>query len=431
LTQEGVARRVEVNGIVQGVGFRPFVFQLANQYHLKGDVANTSSGVSMHIEGIGENIESFCRDITEKKPALAHITDITFYDAPFHHYKDFTIVDSRAQMVMTTLISPDISVCDDCRNELFDSTDRRFEYPFINCTNCGPRFTIIDDIPYDRPNTSMKHFKMCPACLGEYEDPQNRRFHAQPNACVVCGPQVSLFDSDRKAVAASDPLAAAAALLEQGYIVAIKGLGGYHLAADAENHAAVAVLRKRKNREEKPLAVMSYDVKDIRKYAHIEPEEKKLLTSPQRPIVLLRKKTPNSIADAVAPRNRYFGVMLPYTPVHYLLLSHGFTALVMTSGNWSEEPIAIDNVEAFERLKDIADYFLIHNRDIYLRSDDSIVRKAAGATRFVRRSRGYVPAPIFLNRTVPPILACGAELKNTVCLTKDDKAFLSPAYRRP
>jgi hydrogenase maturation protein HypF len=425
LTEEGVAKRVKINGIVQGVGFRPFVFQLANQHNLKGDVANTSSGVSIHIEGIGRNIESFCRDISEKKPALAHITEIAFYDAPYNHFKDFLIVDSRGQAVMTTLISPDISVCDDCRKELFDSTDRRFRYPFINCTNCGPRYTIIHDIPYDRPKTSMTHFKMCPACLAEYDDPQNRRFHAQPNACADCGPDVSLYDIIQKKVDTPTPIETAAALLKQGKIVAIKGLGGFHLAADAENDSAVVALRKRKNREEKPLAVMSYDVMDIRKYAHIELEEEKLLTSPQRPIVLLLKKEPNSISEAVAPRNRYFGAMLPYTPLHYLLLSVGFTALVMTSGNLSEEPIAIDNDEAFERLGDIADYFLIHNRDIYLRSDDSIVRKSAEATRFLRRSRGYVPVPIFLKKTAPPILACGAELKNTVCMTKDDKAFLS------
>ncbi len=425
MTEECIAKRVEINGIVQGVGFRPFVFQLANRYNLKGDVANTSSGVSIHIEGIGENVKCFCRDIIEKKPTLAYITEIALYDAPYHHSRDFTIVDSRGQTVMTTLISPDISVCDDCRNELFDSTDRRFQYPFINCTNCGPRYTIIHDIPYDRPKTSMKHFKMCPACLAEYDDPHNRRFHAQPNACMDCGPNVSLYDIARKKVETSNPIETAATLLKQGHIVAIKGLGGFHLAADAANDTAVSALRKRKNREEKPLAVMSYDVREIRKYAHIEKDEEQLLTSPQRPIVLLLKKEPNSISTEVAPRNRYFGVMLPYTPLHYLLLSHGFTALVMTSGNLSEEPIAIDNEEAFERLGDIADYFLMHNRDIYLRSDDSIVRKSAQSTRFIRRSRGYVPVPLFLRKTAPPILACGAELKNTVCMTKDDKAFLS------
>ena len=425
MTEECVARRVEINGIVQGVGFRPFVYKLANRYNLKGEVANTSSGVFIHIEGNKQHIELFCRDISEKKPPLAHITEIDFFDEPVNDYRDFTIVDSREQSVMTTLISPDVSVCDDCRRELFDLHDRRFQYPFINCTNCGPRYTIIDDIPYDRPKTSMKHFKMCPLCQAEYDNPANRRFHAQPNACENCGPHARLFDNARKKIATPNPIEKTATLLKQGCIVAVKGLGGFHLAVDAENDDAVTRLRRRKHREAKPLAIMSYDVEGIRKYALVEQKEEKLLTSPQRPIVLLRKKEPNSIAKAVAPRNCYFGAMLPYTPLHYLLLSHDFMALVMTSGNLREEPIAINNQDAFARLSDIADYFLIHNRDIYLRSDDSIVRKTAGATRVIRRSRGYVPVPVFLKNKVPPILACGAELKNTICLTKANKAFLS------
>jgi hydrogenase maturation protein HypF len=425
MAEDYIAKKVEVNGIVQGVGFRPFIFQLANRYKIKGEVANTSSGVSIHIEGIKQNIESFCRDLSEKPPPLAHITEVSFYDEPVNDYKDFSIVDSKGQAVMTTLISPDMSVCDDCISELFDPHDRRFQYPFINCTNCGPRYTIIDDIPYDRPKTSMKHFTMCPICQEEYDGPENRRFHAQPNACKDCGPHISLYDNARKKVETNNPIEKAAKLLKQGDIVAVKGLGGFHLAADAENDKAVARLRKRKHREEKPLAIMSCDVENIQKYAQVEPEEEKLLTSPQRPIVLLKKKAPNSISEGVAPRNRYFGAMLPYTPLHYLLLSHNFTALVMTSGNLSEEPIAIDNEDAFDRLSNIADYFLIHNRDIYLRSDDSIVRKSAGFTRFIRRSRGYVPMPVFLNKKVPSILACGAELKNTICLTKGNHAFLS------
>ena len=425
MAEDNIAKRVEVNGIVQGVGFRPFIYQLANRHKIKGEVANTSSGVSIHIEGIRQNIESFCRDLSEKSPPLAYITEVSFYDEPVNDYKDFTIVDSKGQAVMTTLISPDVSVCDDCISELFDPSDRRFQYPFINCTNCGPRYTIIDDIPYDRPKTSMKHFKMCPICQEEYDDPENRRFHAQPNACKDCGPHISLYDNTRKKVATPNPIEKAATLLKQGGIIAVKGLGGFHLAVDAENNKAVARLRKRKYREEKPLAIMSYDVEHIRRYAQVEPEEEKLLTSPQRPIVLLKKIEPNSISEAVAPRNRYFGAMLPYTPLHYILLSHNFTALVMTSGNLSDEPIAIDNEDAFDRLSNIADYFLIHNRDIYLRSDDSIVRKSAGFTRFIRRSRGYVPIPVFLNKKVPSILACGAELKNTICLTKGNHAFLS------
>ena len=420
-----IAKRVEINGVVQGVGFRPFVYQLAKQYHLKGNVANTSSGVVIHIEGTRNNFESFLSDLPKKCPPLAVITDILSYDEPLCHYSEFKIVDSQKGAMMDTLISPDTSVCDDCLSELFDPDDRRFKYPFINCTNCGPRYTIIDNIPYDRPKTSMKIFKMCPACQAEYDAPDNRRFHAQPNACEDCGPHVALYDRDRKKVPAPDPIEKAALFLKQGFIVAIKGLGGFHLAADAENSDAAKALRKRKHREEKPLAIMSLDLAHIRKYAEVMPEEETQLRSPQRPIVLLQKTEPNPISDEVAPRNRYFGTMLPYTPLHYLLLDHGFTALIMTSGNRSEEPIAIGNDDAFDRLSDIADYFLVHNRDIYLRSDDSIVKRTAGNTRFIRRSRGYVPVPVFLKNKVPPILACGAELKNTVCITKKNHAFLS------
>ncbi len=266
---------------------------------------------------------------------------------------------------------------------------------------------------------------MCVACQAEYDDPANRRFHAQPNACAECGPRVTLYDNLKKEIGRKDPIVQAAELLKKGFILAIKGLGGYHLAADATNSEAVGRLRSRKIREEKPLAVMSYDLATIRRYAEVDPAAEILLSSIQRPIVLLKKKTPGLICEEVAPRNKYFGVMLPYTPLHYLLLAHEFTALVMTSGNLSEEPIAIDNEEAFNRLAGIADYFLIHNRDIYLRSDDSIVRHAAGTRRFIRRSRGFVPIPVFLQNKVPQILACGAELKNTICLTKQDKAFLS------
>ena len=326
---------------------------------------------------------------------------------------------------MSTLISPDVSICEDCLTELFDPDDRRFGYPFINCTNCGPRYTIIDDIPYDRASTSMKHFGMCRCCQAEYDDPENRRFHAQPNACADCGPNALLHGRNGTKMAVPNPIETAEALLKEGHILAVKGLGGFHLSADAENDEAVSKLRKRKNREEKPFAVMSYDLASVRQYAHVEPEDELLLTSFRCPIVLLRKKHPNSLSEHVSPRNRYFGTMLPYTPLHYLLLREGFTALVMTSGNVSEEPIVIENEMAFERLSEIADYFLVHNREIYLRSDDSIVKRTAGATRFIRRSRGYVPSPIFLKKKRLRVLACGAELKNTVCLTKENQAFLS------
>ncbi|MBW2331310.1 MAG: carbamoyltransferase HypF [Deltaproteobacteria bacterium] len=393
-----VSLRLVVNGIVQGVGFRPFVYQLAHHYGLKGKVANTSSGVTIHIEGGEQRIQTFVHDLTEKSPPLAHITEISSSYEPARGYERFTIQDSQRRSSRLTLISPDMAICDDCLRELFDPKDRRYKYPFINCTNCGPRYTIIDDIPYDRPNTSMKHFKMCQQCRKEYDDPVNRRFHAQPNACAVCGPNVALYDNRRAPVLARDLIKRAAEFLKKGYIVAAKGLGGFHLAVDAENSDAVIRLRQRKHREEKPLALMSYDLDRIRRYAHIEPGEEVLLTSPQRPVVLLKKKYPNPLSPEISPRNRNFGVMLPYTPLHYLLLSYDFTALVMTSGNISEEPIAIDNQDAFERLGDIADYFLIHNRDIYLRSDDSIVRRLDGATRFIRRSRGYIPTHAFLSQ---------------------------------
>ncbi len=420
-----IAKRLEANGIVQGVGFRPFVYQLANRYGIKGEIANTSAGVSLHIEGTSNDIDLFCRDLTEKCPPLAKITDMSIRSVPLGGYKDFSIAKSKGQQFRSTLISPDVAVCDDCLSELFNPDDRRFQYPFINCTNCGPRYTIIDDIPYDRLNTSMKHFTMCEMCQSEYDNPSNRRFHAQPNACKVCGPHVTLYDARKNVIEAVDPVKGTTVLLKKGYSVAIKGLGGFHLAVDAENGDAVCRLRERKHREEKPFAVMSYSIGRVEEYADVSSEEKTLLTSFQRPIVLLKKREPNQLSKDVAPRNRYFGVMLPYTPLHYLLLQHDFLALVMTSGNCIEEPIAIDNDEAFERLSDIADYFLMHNRDIYLRSDDSVERIAAGSKRYIRRSRGYVPIPVFLKQEVPQLLACGAELKNTICLTKGKNAFLS------
>jgi len=422
---EYTARRIEVEGIVQGVGFRPFVYQLANLYNLKGEVLNTSSGVSIHVEGPDKDIDSFCREMKNNGPPLARITGVSDYPETVKNHKSFSIAESREGASRSVLVSPDVSICDDCLRELFDKKDRRFGYPFINCTNCGPRYTIIDDIPYDRPNTSMKHFRMCGKCQAEYDDPGNRRFHAQPNACHDCGPFLTLFDNNRKMIDGKNPVEKTAGLLKQGYIVAIKGLGGFHLAADAENDKAVYTLRKRKAREEKPFAIMSYNLEIIKEYALIEPEEAALLSSFRRPIVLLKKKAPNPLSCEVSPKNKYYGTMLPYTPLHYLLMQHDFTALVMTSGNRSEEPISIDNDDAFNRFSDIADFYLTHNRDIYLRSDDSIVKRTAGNNRFIRRSRGYVPEPVFLTRNTQPVLACGAELKNTVCIIRHNKAFLS------
>ena len=422
---EKIARKLVIRGIVQGVGFRPFIYQLASSRSLSGEVANTSAGVVIHVEGPGKAVEEFSTAISQKNPPLAYITDITSESADFRGDGGFVIAASRKQSSRSALISPDVSICEDCLKELFDPGDRRYRYPFTNCTNCGPRYTIIDDIPYDRPKTSMRHFKMCPDCQAEYDNPLDRRFHAQPNACPVCGPRCVLLDSGRRVVEENHPVKEAARLLKAGHILAIKGLGGFHLAVDARNSAAVKELRKRKHREEKPFALMSLDLKMIETYARVDTDSKALITSIQRPIVLLDKQQSSPICRSVSPRNRYFGVMLPYTPLHYLLLSEGFTALVMTSGNMSEEPICISNDDAFKRLDRIADYFLIHDRGIYLRSDDSIVRKYAGETRFLRRSRGYVPVPVFVKQKLPRVLACGAGLKNTVCLTKEDRAFLS------
>ncbi len=425
MTSEIEARGLLVNGIVQGVGFRPFIYQLARRHGLTGEVANTPTGVAIHVEGPAERLNAFQHEISANPPPLALVIEVVSRPEAPQACTEFRIVHSRANAAMATLISPDVAVCDDCLRELFDPADRRYRYPFINCTNCGPRYTIIEDIPYDRPATSMRHFPMCAACRAEYDDPLDRRFHAQPNACPACGPQVRLLDADRREIEAADPVAAAADRLRRGLIVAMKGLGGYHLAVDALDAAAVTRLRSRKLREEKPFAVMSPELDAVRCYAQVAPEDGALLRSIQRPIVLLPKREPGPLAEAVAPRNPFVGAMLPYTPLHHLLLREGFVALVMTSGNRSEEPIAIDNDDAFERLAGVADCFLVHDRDIYLRADDSVVRRSAGSTRFLRRSRGYVPVPVFLKDELPPILACGAELKNTVCLTRGRQAFVS------
>ncbi|MEE4312513.1 MAG: carbamoyltransferase HypF [candidate division KSB1 bacterium] len=417
--------KATVKGIVQGIGFRPFIYNLAAECGLNGYVLNNGQGVVLEVEGNRPAIDRFFSAIENHPPPLAHITSIERESLPPVHDSEFIIKKSSANEIKKTLISPDICVCADCLQEMFDTNDRRYRYPFINCTNCGPRYTIISDIPYDRPNTSMHAFPMCDACAEEYRDPENRRFHAQPNACPVCGPHVTLCDANGKAMEKDDPIAASIELIRSGRIVAIKGLGGFHLAVNATDAAAVTRLRKRKMREEKPLALMSKSVDAIRDYAELTQAEEELLQSPQRPIVLLRKKVPNSIAHQVSPGNNYFGVMLPYTPLHYLLMENDLAAWVMTSGNLSDEPIAIENEEAFRRLGQIADYFLIHDRDIYLRSDDSIVRVLHDDNRLIRRSRGYVPVPVFLNKSYPNVLALGAELKNTVCLTSAEYAFMS------
>ncbi len=421
-----VRRQIEVSGIVQGVGFRPYVYRLATERHLAGIISNTSSGVTIEIQGPAAAVDDFLCRLPKEAPPLARITDVSVMELPCNGEREFHIIASQRGAAVQTLISPDVAICDDCLRELFDRKDRRFRYPFINCTNCGPRFTIVRNIPYDRPHTSMAVFPMCPACRAEYEDPLNRRFHAQPNACWECGPQVELWNRRGQKIEGCDPINEAAKAIEAGLVVAVKGLGGFHLAVDATNAAAVALLRQRKRRVDKPFAVMAPSLGIAGTLCEIDGSARKLLESAQRPIVLLRKRAASPVVENVAPLNHDLGIFLPYTPVHHLLFSEGgFQALVMTSGNLSEEPIAIDNQEAVARLHGLADYFLVHNRDILLRCDDSVVRVVSGKPRQMRRSRGFVPVPVFLQEEVPPILAVGGELKNTICLAKGRHAFLS------
>jgi len=421
-----VRRQIEVAGIVQGVGFRPYIYRLAIERHLSGNVSNNSSGVIIEVQGPLEAVEEFVQRLPHEAPPLSQITEVRVVELTCNGDRDFRIVPSKRGEPIRTLISPDVAVCDECLRELLDPKDRRHRYPFINCTNCGPRFTIVRDIPYDRPYTSMAQFRMCPACQAEYDDPLNRRFHAQPNACWDCGPQVELWDRQGRNTFSRDSIAEATAGLTAGMVVAIKGIGGFHLAVDATNPAAVALLRERKRRVEKPLAIMVPSLEVAGEYCELTASAVETLCSIQRPIVLLPKRPACDIAENVAPRNRELGVFLPYTPLHHLLFAEGgFRALVMTSGNLSEEPIAIDNREAVERLQALADCFLVHDRPILLRCDDSVIRVTAGKPRQLRRSRGFVPVPVFLKKDVPSILAVGGELKNTICLTKGKHAFLS------
>jgi len=420
-----IRRQIRVNGIVQGVGFRPFIFNLARAQGLTGFVFNSSEGVIIEAQGSTKTVANFIAAIRHEAPPLALITEISATDIPTVAASEFVIVPSDGQAKVATMISPDIAVCEDCLEDMQDPANRRYRYPFTNCTNCGPRYTIIEELPYDRPFTSMRNFKMCPDCQAEYDEPTDRRFHAQPNACPVCGPQLALYTIDQKPVAADDLIKEAALLLKAGSILAIKGLGGFHLAVDAGNDQAVKELRERKGREEKPLAIMVRDLTVARKLCELTAAEEELLTSPRAPIVLARKIDNSPLSENIAPGNDRLGVMLPYTPLHHLLLAEEFMALVMTSANLREEPICIANDEAFERLQKIADYVLIHDRDIYLRGDDSVFIQLAGKNRPIRRSRGYAPMPILVNSDGPAVLAVGGELKNTVCLLRNNRAFVS------
>jgi len=437
---------VRVEGIVQGVGFRPFVYALATRLGLGGLVGNDVNGVFAEVEGQPAAVREFLRGIEEQAPPLARIDRVTTTTMVPTGTTSFEIVasDPRADDTAGSrgtagsrhaLIATDTATCADCLRELTDPADRRYRYPFINCTNCGPRFTIVKDVPYDRPLTTMAAFRMCGQCAAEYHDPANRRFHAQPTCCPACGPRLALLDAAGKPAQAPElsgtqlsgqVLEAAAALLRAGQVVAVKGLGGYHLAADAACEPAVAALRARKHREDKPFAILVADIAAARRLGLADDAEASLLLSPARPIVLLGRRPDADVAAAAAPGNRQLGLMLPYTPLHHLLLAAVARPLVLTSGNVSDEPIAYRDGDALERLGGIASAFLTHDRAIHIRTDDSVARTVAGRPMLIRRSRGYVPEPITVRAGFPrPVLACGGELKNTFCLAKERHAFIS------
>jgi hydrogenase maturation protein HypF len=448
--------QIAVTGVVQGVGFRPYIYALATGLGLSGYVTNTASGVYIDIEGPA--VPEFIRRLPAEAPPLSRIIDVAVTPLPLQGYQGFTIRESteRSGTRPFTLVSSDVSLCSDCLRELNDPCDRRYRYPFINCTNCGPRYTITRAVPYDRPNTTMAVFPMCPACAKEYSDPADRRFHAQPIACPQCGPDIEFrVRSSECGVKGQQALEQCVQELRDGKIVAIKGLGGFHIACDATNHEAVTLLRERKRRSNKPFAVMAMSIEVIQGICEVTRMEQEVLESPKRPIVLLKKKHPETarflLSDAVAPSNQHIGCMLPYTPLHALLFSgrgtdHGMagnalTALVMTSGNLSEEPIVHRNDDALEKLSGLVDAFLLHNRDIFMRVDDSVVRvrnagigardrgrpaeKEYPSLLFLRRARGYAPEAIALRDSGPEVLGCGADVKNTFTLTKGSFAIPS------
>ncbi|WP_248966035.1 carbamoyltransferase HypF [Sphaerisporangium perillae] len=420
-----IRAEVRVDGVVQGVGFRPFAHRLATGLGLCGVVGNDEHGVFIEVEGASSAVDEFVRAVRDRPPPLAVVDRVTTRRIPVTGEPGFGIAPSTGAGRGRALISPDVATCADCLRELSDPADRRYGYPFINCTACGPRFTIVLASPYDRAATTMASFPMCGACAEEYHDPGSRRFHAQPLCCAACGPRLRLLDASPLEIP-GDPLEAAAALLRQGRILAVKGIGGYHLAVRAGDERAVTALRARKHREDRPFALMAPDLASARRLCAIGPEEEGLLTGRRRPIVLLRRRADAEVAPSVAPGAGSLGVMLPYSPLHHLLLRHLPEPIVLTSGNLSDEPIAYADETAFKRLDGVADVFLTHDRPIHTRTDDSVVRVFRGRELPIRRSRGYVPAPSPLADDLPrPVLGCGAELKHTFCLAEGRRAFVS------
>ena len=418
--------RVVIRGAVQGVGFRPFIYRLAEEMNLKGWVINNTQGVFIEAEATQDVLQQFLLRIEREKPAISFIQSFEHSFVDPVPYEKFEIREST-DGAKTALILPDIATCEECRKEIFDPDNRRFRYPFTNCTNCGPRFTIVEALPYDRPRTSMRIFGMCGECLEEYHNPRDRRFHAQPNACPKCGPHLELWDSSGAVIRRGDEaLQQTAAAIRDGLIVAVKGLGGFHLMVDASNETAVVRLRQRKRREEKPFALMFPTLQEIGEHALVDPMEERLLRSPESPIVLLRRReTRNALAASIAPGNPNLGVMLPYTPLHHLLMQELGRPAVATSGNVSDEPICIHEQEAILRLHDIADVFLVHNRPIVRHVDDSVVRVMAGRELVLRRARGFAPLPVLIDNAAPDVIAVGAHQKNAIAASVGNQVFIS------
>lgn len=421
------AINIIVRGRVQGVGFRPFVFQLAERLHLQGTIQNNMNGVEIHLEGDQNILQQFLLALQKEAPRLSRIEEVIVSDSTVKRMKDFSIIESERTGSSRLIIPMDVAVCEECLEEMNDPSDRRYRYPFINCTQCGPRYTIIQELPYDRIYTSMASFSFCEDCEKEYNDPYNRRHHAQPIACPVCGPQIRLVNSEHEPIAIGEEMAKVKELLLQGKIIAVKGLGGFHLCCDARNEAAVSLLRARKNRPNRPLAVMSSCLEEIKRYAHVTAQEESLLNSPEAPIVVMQKNNIFDLAENVAPQMNTIGVMLPYTPLHYLLFQdENLQTLVMTSANTSGLPMAYRNEEALQSLSHIADYFLMHNRDILHPVDDSVMQIVDNNQDFFRRSRGYSPDPLTTTKEVDGIIALGGQQKTTFAIGRGNQVFVGP-----